>query len=173
MTSEREFSNHYFFFVFFAAFLVVFDLAFFLSLPCALLPFAMIQFLSLSRSSNMLDESTTRHSVRFFDARFHSNLHFCTIFFRDEFNAPATRARQKSILMETFFLEKQNMAGRQSKLRIQSLNELKKTLSDNPGVEFALLVRGERKVEMDIDQKVVDELQRMLQKAVGNRGDDY
>ena len=61
---------------------------------------------------------------------------------------------------------------RQGKLRIESLNELKKTFLSNPGVEFALLVRGERKVEMELDQKVVDELQRMLQKALGNRGDD-
>lgn len=64
------------------------------------------------------------------------------------------------------------MASRQSKLRIESLNELKKTFIANPGVEFALLVRGERKVEMEIDQKVIDELQRMLLKALGNRGDD-
>jgi len=64
------------------------------------------------------------------------------------------------------------MAGRQSKLRIESLVELKKTLTSHPDSEFALLVRSERKVEMDIDSKVIDELQKLLQKAVGNRGDD-
>ena len=64
------------------------------------------------------------------------------------------------------------MAGRQSKLRIESLNELKKTFASHPGAEFGLLVRGERKVEMDIDQKVIDELQRMLQKMLGNRDED-
>ena len=63
--------------------------------------------------------------------------------------------------------------GRQSKLRIESLIELKKTLASEPGAEFGLLVRGERKVEMDIDQKVIEELQRMLQKALGNRDEDY
>ena len=65
------------------------------------------------------------------------------------------------------------MASRQGKLRIESLNELKKTFASNPGIEFCLLVRGERKVEMEIDQKVIDELQRMLQKMLGNRDDDY
>ncbi len=64
------------------------------------------------------------------------------------------------------------MAGRQSKLRIESLNELKKTFASHPGVEFGLLVRGERKVEMDLDQKVIDELQRLLQRTLGNRDDD-
>ena len=64
------------------------------------------------------------------------------------------------------------MAGRQSKLRIESLSELKKTFSENPGIEFGLLVRGERKVEMEIDPKVIGELQKLLQKAVGHRGDD-
>jgi len=63
---------------------------------------------------------------------------------------------------------------RQSKLRIESLIELKKSLTETPEAEFALLVRGERKVEMEIDKKVVDELLRLLQKVVGNRGnDDY
>ena len=62
---------------------------------------------------------------------------------------------------------------RQSKLRIESLIELKKTFAANPGVEFGLLVRGERKVEMEIDPKVIDELQKsLLQKTLGNRGDD-
>ena len=66
------------------------------------------------------------------------------------------------------------MASRQGKLRIESLNELKKTFAAHPGVEFGLLVRGERKVEMEIDQKVIDELQRMLQKMLGNRDyEDY
>jgi hypothetical protein len=64
------------------------------------------------------------------------------------------------------------MAGRQSKLRIESLGELKKTLTSTPEAEFALLVRGERKVEMEIDAKVVSELLRMLQKVGGNRDED-
>ncbi len=42
----------------------------------------------------------------------------------------------------------------------------------HPESEFALLIRSERKVEMDIDPKVIGELQKLLQKAVGNRGDD-
>ena len=50
------------------------------------------------------------------------------------------------------------MAGRQSKLRIESLAELKKTLTSQPECEFALLIRSERKVEMDIDTKVIGEL---------------
>ena len=62
------------------------------------------------------------------------------------------------------------MAGRQSKPCIESLGELKKTFSI-PDCEFALLIRGERKVEMDIDPKVIGELQKLLHKAVGNRGD--
>ena len=63
---------------------------------------------------------------------------------------------------------------RQSKLRIETLGELKKTFTSYPECEFALLVRGDRKVEMDIDVKVISELQKLLQKAVGNRdGDDY
>ena len=67
------------------------------------------------------------------------------------------------------------MAGRQNKLRIESLTELKQTFAAHPGAEYGLLVRSERKVEMEIDAKVIDELQRLLQKAVGNRGhdDDY
>ena len=64
------------------------------------------------------------------------------------------------------------MAGRQSKLRIESLSELKKTFTSNPDVEFALLVRGERKVEMEIDAKVIEQLQKLLQKAVGNRDEE-
>ncbi len=64
------------------------------------------------------------------------------------------------------------MAGRQSKLRIESLGELKKTLTAQPECEFALLVRSERKVEMEIDAKVIGELQKLLHKAVGNRGDE-
>jgi len=63
------------------------------------------------------------------------------------------------------------MAGRQSKLRIESLEELKQTFTSHAESEFALLVRGERKVEMDIDAKVISELQKLLQKAIGNRGD--
>ena len=62
--------------------------------------------------------------------------------------------------------------GRQSKPCIESLIELKKTLGSVPGAEFGLLIRGERKVEMDIDPKVVVELQRLLQKTLGNRGDE-
>ena len=66
------------------------------------------------------------------------------------------------------------MAGRQGKLRIESLGDLKDALTSTDGAEFGLLVRGERKVEMEMDAKVVSELLRMLQKAVGNRGsDDY
>lgn len=66
------------------------------------------------------------------------------------------------------------MAGRQSKLRIESLGELKETFTSHMESEFALLIRSERKVEMDIDSKVIGELQKLLQKAVGNRGsDDY
>jgi hypothetical protein len=64
------------------------------------------------------------------------------------------------------------MAGRQGKLRIESLGELKKTFDSHPECEFGLLIRGERKVEMDIDLKVIGELQKMLHKAVGNRGHD-
>jgi hypothetical protein len=64
------------------------------------------------------------------------------------------------------------MAGRQSKLRIESLEELRQTFTSHPESEFALLIRSERKVEMDIDPKVIGELQRLLQKAIGNRGDD-
>jgi len=64
------------------------------------------------------------------------------------------------------------MAGRQSKPCIESLRELKKTLTSHPECEFALLIRSERKVEMDIDAKVIGELQKLLQKAVGNREDD-
>ena len=61
---------------------------------------------------------------------------------------------------------------RQGKLRIESLADLKKTLTATPGCEFGLLVRDERKVEMEIDKKVVDELVKLLQKVIGNRGDD-
>lgn len=62
----------------------------------------------------------------------------------------------------------------QGKLRIESLGELKETFSFNPDCEFALLVRGARKGEMEIDTKVINELQKLLHKAVGNRGgDDY
>jgi hypothetical protein len=64
------------------------------------------------------------------------------------------------------------MAGRQSKLRIESLGQLNKTLSSQPECEFALLVRSERKVEMDIDPKVIGELQRLLQKVVRTGDDD-
>ena len=64
------------------------------------------------------------------------------------------------------------MAGRQSKLRIESLTELKQTFAENTGVEFGLLVRGERKVEMEIDATVIGELQKLLQKIGGRRDDD-
>jgi hypothetical protein len=64
------------------------------------------------------------------------------------------------------------MAGRQSKPCIESLAELKNTFSSNSESEFALLIRSERKVEMDIDPKVIAELQKLLHKAVGNRGSD-
>lgn len=64
------------------------------------------------------------------------------------------------------------MASRQGKLRIESLAELKETFTTHAGCEFGLLVRSERKVEMEIDQKVIDQLQRMLHKAVGHRKDD-
>ena len=60
---------------------------------------------------------------------------------------------------------------RQGKLRIESLGELKKTLSSGE-TEFGLLVRGERKVEMEIDPKVIGELLKLLQKVVGNRDDE-
>jgi hypothetical protein len=62
---------------------------------------------------------------------------------------------------------------RQGKLRIESLGELKKTLTSYPGCEFGLLVRSERKIEMEIDPKVVDELLRMLGKVVRSHDDDY
>ena len=67
------------------------------------------------------------------------------------------------------------MAGRQGKLRIESLAELKKTLTSSPGVEFGLLIRGERKVEVEIDPKVIGELEKLLHKAVGHHrdGEDY
>jgi len=61
---------------------------------------------------------------------------------------------------------------RQGKLRIESLVELKTALSAAPEIEFGLLIRDERKVEMEIDKKVVAELLKLLQKVVGNRGDD-
>jgi hypothetical protein len=64
------------------------------------------------------------------------------------------------------------MAGRQGKLRIESLGELKKTLAADPAIEFGLLVRGERKVEMEIDPKVIAELLKLLQKVVGHRHED-
>jgi hypothetical protein len=64
------------------------------------------------------------------------------------------------------------MAGRQGKPCIESLLELKKTFAANPEAEFGLLIRGDRKVEMDIGPSVVAELQKLLQKIVGNRGDD-
>ena len=59
---------------------------------------------------------------------------------------------------------------RQGKLRIESLADLKKTLSAE--CEFGLLVRDERKVEMEIDKKVISELLKMLHRVVGNRADD-
>lgn len=64
---------------------------------------------------------------------------------------------------------------RQGKLRIESLGELKKALTSSPECEFGLLVRDERKVEMEIDKTVIAELVKLLQKAVGNRDrdDDY
>jgi hypothetical protein len=65
------------------------------------------------------------------------------------------------------------MAGRQGKLRIESLGELKEAFTATPECEFGLLVRGERKVEMEIDPKVIAELLKLLHKAVGNRHEDY
>jgi hypothetical protein len=67
-------------------------------------------------------------------------------------------------------MEKQ--MARQGKLRIESLADLKKTLSASAEVEFGLLIRDERKVEMEIDKKVVAELVKLLQKVVGHRDDD-
>lgn len=64
------------------------------------------------------------------------------------------------------------MAGRPGKLRIESLGELKKTLTDSPECEFGLLVRGDRKVELEIDQKVIGELLKLLHKAVGHRDNE-
>ena len=61
---------------------------------------------------------------------------------------------------------------RQGKLRIESLGELKKTLTSTPTDGFCLLVRGERKVEMEIDPKVVAELLKLLQKVVASHDDD-
>lgn len=63
------------------------------------------------------------------------------------------------------------MAGRQGKERIETLAELKKALG-TADCEFGLLVRGERKVEMELDAKVIAELLRMLQKVVGNRREE-
>ena len=65
--------------------------------------------------------------------------------------------------------------GRQGKLRIESLGELKKALGASPDCEFGLLIRDERKVEMEIDKKVVADLVKLLQKVVGDRDkdDDY
>ena len=57
------------------------------------------------------------------------------------------------------------------KLRIESLGELRSTLT-TPGCEFGLLVRGERKVEMEIDPKIIGELLKLLQKVVGSRRED-
>lgn len=66
------------------------------------------------------------------------------------------------------------MANRQGKLRIESLEEFRNTFGTSPGAEFCLLVRGERKVEIEIDQKVVAELMKLLQKVGGNRrNEDY
>lgn len=64
---------------------------------------------------------------------------------------------------------------RQGKLRIESLGELKKTFSASPTCEFGLLVRDERKVEMEIDKKVIAELLKLLQNVAGDRDhdDDY
>jgi hypothetical protein len=64
---------------------------------------------------------------------------------------------------------------RQGKLRIESLADLKKALTSSTEGEFGLLVRDERKVEMEIDKTVVAELVKLLQKVGGNRDhdDDY
>jgi hypothetical protein len=64
---------------------------------------------------------------------------------------------------------------RQGKLRIESLGELKKALTPSAECEFCLLVRDERKVEMEIDKTVIAELVKLLQKVAGNRAhdDDY
>jgi hypothetical protein len=64
------------------------------------------------------------------------------------------------------------MAGRQAKPCIESLMELRKTFAEHPESEFGLLIRTERKVEMDLSPKVVAELQKLLQKIGGNRGSD-
>jgi hypothetical protein len=64
------------------------------------------------------------------------------------------------------------MAGRQAKPCIESLLELRKTIEEHPQSEFGLLIRTERKVEMDIAPKVIAELQKMLQKIGGSRRDD-
>ena len=61
---------------------------------------------------------------------------------------------------------------RQGKLRIESFAELKNALSVSPNTEFGLLVRDERKVEMEIDKRVVADLLKLLQKVVGNRDHD-
>jgi hypothetical protein len=62
---------------------------------------------------------------------------------------------------------------RQGKLRIESLGELKRALSASTESEFGLLIRDERKVEMEIDKKVVAELVKLLRKVVGDRDTDY
>lgn len=64
---------------------------------------------------------------------------------------------------------------RQGKLRIESLGELAKALTSSAECEFGLLVRDERKVEMEIDKTVIAELVKLLQKVGGNRDhdDDY
>jgi hypothetical protein len=64
------------------------------------------------------------------------------------------------------------MAGRQSKLRIESLEELKQTFASHPESEFALLIRSERKVEMDIDPKVIGELQPQTAPVPLNRANE-
>ena len=61
---------------------------------------------------------------------------------------------------------------RQGKLRIESLGDLRKALTTSAEGEFGLLVRDERKVEMEIDKAVIAELVKLLQKVVGNRDDD-
>ncbi len=70
------------------------------------------------------------------------------------------------------YMEQKKMSGRQSKIRITTLSDLKKTLSSHTGAEFGLLVRGERKVEMDLDKQVIEQLQKMLQKVGGKYEDN-
>jgi len=62
--------------------------------------------------------------------------------------------------------------GRQAKPCIESLRELKEIFDSHSDSDFALLIRGERKVEMDLDSKVIAELRKWLQKVGGHRGSE-